>query len=54
MTLPVIPGPRAARSPESITTITFMTLGRRTNRFSVFMDSGLGPSGRPGMTKGGG
>src|SRR5213078_2088044 len=55
MTLSVIPGPRRkrvyarlrramARSPESITTIVAMTLGRLTRRTLVIMDSGLGPS----------
>jgi hypothetical protein len=40
----VIPGPAARRSPESITPVLAATVP------SVIMDSGLGLSGRPGMT----
>src|ERR1041385_2163595 len=48
--LAVIPGRRAAASPESITTKRAVFKQLRNIESVVFMDSGLAPPARPGMT----
>ena len=49
----VIPGHRAAMNPEAMHTEGEKRVSRLKNNSSmtVFMGSGLGPAGRPGMTK---
>src|SRR4029077_15895800 len=46
----VIPGRAEGASPESITTKLSVSRGRVKTARPEFMDSGLGPAGRPGMT----
>jgi hypothetical protein len=46
----VIPGRREAASPESIATAVDGILVQSDTACFVFMDSGLTPSARPGMT----
>ena len=50
MTLDVIPGPSAARSPESITPTGSIVYQQCVIDSTVVMDSGLAPTARPGMT----
>jgi hypothetical protein len=49
----VIPGRRAAARRESMTIASAVWHGSAAAIMSVFMDSGLATSSRPGMTHGG-